>query len=65
MASVPGPDPDAPLPKPAAPALDPEHENEDDERLVAAPERDVPEWMPEPYHPDREIVEPSLPLAVP
>jgi hypothetical protein len=49
MASVPGPDPDRPLPRPAAPAQEPERE----EQWEAAPD-EAPSWLPEPYDPARE-----------
>lgn len=63
MATVPGPDPDKPLPRPDAPAVEPEYEPEEEQ--FANPDEDRPEWLPEPYDPDREIVEPELPAGVP
>lgn len=62
MATVPGPDPDRPLPRPGAPALEPEHEP--DEEHSATPD-EQPSWLPEPYDPDREYSEPALPAGVP
>ncbi|HSJ14590.1 MAG TPA: hypothetical protein VK939_09245 [Longimicrobiales bacterium] len=39
----------------------PDHEEE--ERRAADP--DQPAWTPEPYDPERELVEPAAPAAVP
>lgn len=63
MATVPGPDPDQPLPRRSAPGIEPEHEP--DEEQFASPAEDRPSWLPEPYDPDREFAEPSLPAGVP
>lgn len=65
MSTVPGPRPDGPLPRPGAPERrEPPHENEPDRR-EAAPQRDTPEWLPEPYEPGR-APDPALePAAVP
>lgn len=63
MASVPGPDPDRPLPRPGAPALEPPRE--DDESWEASPDEDRPSWMPDPYDPQREHEEQDLPAGVP
>jgi hypothetical protein len=65
MASVPGPDPDRPLPTPGAPAQEPPREPDEDDRRVATPDREEPAWMPQPYHPERETVEPVAPAALP
>lgn len=62
MATVPGPDPDKPLPRPGEPAIEPEYEP--DEEQHASPD-EQPEWMPEPYDPEREFVEPGMPAGVP
>ena len=62
MATVPGPDPDKPLPKPGQPGAEPEYEP--DEEQLASP-TEPPSWMPEPYDPEREFVEPGLPVGVP
>lgn len=63
MASVPGPRPDQPLPRPGAPAVEPEHEPDEERR--ASPER-RPAWLPEPYRPGREKrVNPDAPVPVP
>ena len=64
MATVPGPDPDRPLPRPDAPAVEPEYEPDEEEQF-AAPEEDRPGWLPEPYEPSREVEEPILPAGVP
>lgn len=66
MATVPGPQPDRPLPSPGAPEAPP-YEREEEDRRVASPDRDDsdPSWLPEPYSPDREQVEPEQPAAVP
>jgi hypothetical protein len=61
MATVPGPDPDAPLPRPGAPALEPEYEPEEE---PSSPD-ESPNWLSEPYDPEREFVEPALPAGVP
>jgi hypothetical protein len=63
MASVPGPNPDRPFPPPGAPAERPDPEHDEEERRAADPAQ--PEWVPEPYDPDHERVEPALPAAVP
>jgi hypothetical protein len=63
MASVPGPRPDRPLPTPGI-TEKPEREHEEEERQ-ASPAEPVPSWEPEPYDPEREIVEPGAPAAVP
>lgn len=63
MATVPGPDPDRPLPRPGAPAIEPEHEPEEEQ--FAAPDEDQPSWQSEPYDPEREYEEPALPAGVP
>jgi hypothetical protein len=63
MATVPGPGPDRPLPSPGSPAERP-LEREEEERREASPE-ERPAWESEPYDPDREVVEPTLPAAVP
>jgi hypothetical protein len=63
MATVPGPDPDRPLPRPGAPGIEPEYAP--DEEQVASPGEGDPSWMPEPYDPEREFVEPALPAGVP
>ncbi len=66
MASVPGPDPDRPLPRPGAPAKEPAKEPDEDDRRIATPERQVePPWMPRPYSPERETVEPEAPAVLP
>jgi len=63
MATVPGPKPDRPVPRPGAPAEEPPYEPEEPE--VAEPaRRDKPEWLPEPYDPDREVVEPGVPIGL-
>ncbi len=61
MATVPGPDPDRPLPRPGAPGIDPEYEP--DEQFGSPDES--PDWMPEPYDPEREYEEPAMPAGVP
>ena len=63
MATVPGPDPDKPVPRPGAPAVEPEYEPEEEQ--FGGPAEDQPGWMSEPYDPDKEYVEPDLPAAVP
>jgi hypothetical protein len=63
MATVPGPDPDKPLPRPGAPAIEPEYEPE--EESFDPLQEDRPEWMSEPYDPSKEFVEPDLPAGVP
>ena len=67
MATVPAPGTDRPLPIPGPPAERPlPDREEEDEEQVASPDReDPPAWEPEPYDPDREFVEPDLPVAVP
>ena len=65
MATVPGPNPDRPLPTPGVPAQQPEREYEEEEERRAAPDHDEPSWAPEPYDPDREVIEPTAPVAVP
>lgn len=62
MATVPGPDPDKPLPRPGAPAVEPEYEPEEEQ--YASPDEN-PSWMPEPYDPEREYAEPAMPAGVP
>lgn len=64
MATVPGPRPDQPVPRPGAPGQPIPDESDERERQ-ASPDRDHPEWMPEPYHPEREVVEPGAPAPVP
>jgi hypothetical protein len=61
MATVPGPDPDKPLPRPGAPAVEPEYEPEEQ----SDPMEEQPGWMSEPYDPSKEYVEPDLPAVVP
>jgi hypothetical protein len=63
MATVPGPDPDKPLPRPGAPAIEPEYEPEEEQ--LEPSEEDQPGWMSEPYDPSKEFTEPDLPVAVP
>lgn len=63
MATVPGPNPDRPLPTPGSPAERPLETEEDDRREAGPEER--PAWEPEPYDPERELVEPDVPAAVP
>jgi hypothetical protein len=63
MATVPGPDPDKPLPRPGAPAIEPEYEPE--EESFEPPEEERPEWLTEPYDPSKEYVEPDVPAGVP
>jgi hypothetical protein len=67
MATVPGPQPDRPLPIPGAPAEEPPREYEEEERREAAPQREGtdPSWLPEPYDPEREHVEPEEPAVLP
>ena len=64
MATVPGPRPDRPLP-PVAPAIEPEREWDDDDHRAAPPDRERPDWLPEPYDPERERVEPGAPAPLP
>jgi hypothetical protein len=65
MATVPGPQPDRPLPTPGVPE-EPPHEREEEERVASPSREDTdPSWLPEPYSPERERVEPDLPAAVP
>lgn len=65
MASVPGPRPDRPLPSPGVPA-EPARETEEDDRRSATPDRDdAPPWLPEPYQPGRETVEPHEAVPTP
>jgi hypothetical protein len=66
MATVPGPRPDRPLPTPGHPAEAPPREYEEEERH-ASPERgeETPSWEPQPYDPERELVEPAAPAGVP
>lgn len=59
MATVPGPQPDKPLPRPGAPGIEPPIEEEEP---VAEPQPDEPDWLPKPYDPEREYVEPGVPL---
>ena len=63
MATVPGPDPDRPLPRPGAPAIEPEYEPEEERSDPS--EQDAPGWMSEPYDPSKEYAEPELPAGVP
>ena len=64
MATVPGPGPDRPLPRPGAP--DERPIPGEDERIASPPEREEqPSWEPEPYDPEREYAEPSVPAGVP
>ncbi len=63
MATIPGPDPDKPLPRPGAPAIEPEYEPE--EAPSDPGEDDRPEWLTEPYDPSKEYTEPEAPVGVP
>lgn len=63
MATVPGPNPDQPLPRPGAPAEEPPYEPEEEQETIG-PERQEPDWMPEPYDPEREVAEPGIPIGV-
>jgi hypothetical protein len=70
MATVPGPSPDGPLPRPAAPAAEPYEEpaHDPDEQRRAAPGPDSrPDWgdEPQPWSPERERIETDAPAAVP
>lgn len=66
MATVPGPDPDRPLPRPDAPGIEPQEEPSEDDRRIATPEREAdPPWLPEPYDPERETIEPEAPVLLP
>jgi hypothetical protein len=66
MATVPGPQPDRPLPTPGAPEEPPYEREREDERVASPPDREAdPSWLPEPYSPEREQVEPDLPAGVP
>lgn len=61
MASVPAPRPDEPLRPPGMPREEPLPDTEKEERR-ASPE---PSWIPEPYDPEREGVEPGAPVPTP
>ena len=65
MATVPGPRPDRPLPSPGAPESPP-YEREEQDRREASPSRENtdPSWLPEPYSPEREQVEPEQPALL-
>jgi hypothetical protein len=66
MASVPAPRPDEPLPPPGLPREEPVPDTEEEERRVATPGREAdPPWLPEPYDPERETVEPEAPVSLP
>ncbi|HWV56576.1 MAG TPA: hypothetical protein VNZ57_03815 [Longimicrobiales bacterium] len=62
MATVPGPQPDKPLPRPGAPGIEPPYEEEEDPGVVEPARREEPDWLPKPYDPEREVVEPGVPL---
>ncbi|MHB1170847.1 MAG: hypothetical protein ACYC28_16350 [Longimicrobiales bacterium] len=65
MSTVPGPRRDGPLPRPGAPERrEAPHEPEPDRRETA-PAREAPEWMPEPYDPEREVEPAREPAGVP
>lgn len=65
MSTVPAPRPDGPLPRPGAPAeREPERER-DRERREAAPAREAPDWLPQPYDPQRENEPVREPAGVP
>lgn len=68
MATVPGPGHDRPLPRPGAPAEEPMADpgrEPDEEREASPAEPDHPAWEPEPWSPEREVVEPGAPVGVP
>jgi hypothetical protein len=69
MATVPGPGTDRPLPIPGAPAERPFPDRGDGDRdtdeQIASPEREDSPWEAEPYDPEREMIEPDIPAAVP
>jgi hypothetical protein len=52
MATVPGPQPDAPLPIPGEPGEEIVHESE--EQGTEPYRGDDPDWLPRPYEPERE-----------
>lgn len=65
MSTVPGPRPDAPFPRPGSPAeREPQREDER-ERRETAPARESPEWLPEPFDPERERQPVQEPAGVP
>ncbi|MEX1182378.1 MAG: hypothetical protein WEF86_04030 [Gemmatimonadota bacterium] len=65
MATVPGPRPDRPFPPPGVPAVEPRRDPEEQEEERRSAPGETPSWEPEPYDPEREQVEPSIPAAVP
>src|SRR5690606_6701350 len=65
MSTVPGPRPDGPLPRPGAPERREAPRESEPDRRETAPARETPEWMPEPYDPEREIEPAREPAAVP
>jgi hypothetical protein len=62
MATVPGPRPDRPLP---TPGVTEEPPREHEEERQASPAEPTPSWEPQPYDPEREVMEPDAPAAVP
>lgn len=65
MSTVPGPRPDGPLPRPGAPdRREPPRESEP-ERRETQPAREAPDWLPEPYDPERERETVQEPAGVP
>lgn len=65
MSTVPGPRPDGPLPRPGAPAEREVQREDERERREAAPAPEQPDWMPEPFDPEREQQPVQEPAAVP
>ena len=66
MATVPGPQWDAPLPIPGAPGVEPVYEPVEDPGVFEPFRGDEPDWLPRPYEPEREhdfdeVAEPVAP----
>ena len=64
MSTVPAPRPGGPLPRPGAPA-EREPPREQPERREASPTREEPDWLPQPYDPQRESEPMREPASVP
>ncbi len=63
MATVPGPRPDQPLPTPGQPAERPTEEPYQEPGWGEPEHGAQPDWLPQPYEPEREEEEVALPLG--
>lgn len=63
MATVPGPRPDRPLPPPGE-GVEPTHEPYEEPGFIEPEHGSEPDWLPEPYEPEREAEEEGVALPL-